>query len=76
MINKGTKIGFLTVFQSTPKDSSTNICGVPWNSDSYPPNTLAIVMSNQSRGLKTNEQFLDVRAQSSGKYGFLYPLNL
>ncbi len=40
--NQGTKIGIPKVFRRIPKNSSTNICGVPWNFDSYPPNTLAI----------------------------------
>jgi hypothetical protein len=40
--NQGTKIGVPKVFRRIPKNSSTNICGVPRNSDSYPPNTLAI----------------------------------
>ncbi len=40
--DQGTKIGIPKVFQRIPKNSSTNICGVPRNSDSYPPNTLAI----------------------------------
>jgi hypothetical protein len=40
--NQGTKIGVPEVFRRIPKNSSTNICGVPRNSDSYPPNTLAI----------------------------------
>jgi hypothetical protein len=40
--NQGTKIGIPKVFRRIPKNSSTNICGVSRNSDSYPPNTLAI----------------------------------
>ncbi len=40
--NQGTKIRVPKVFRRIPKNSSTNICGVPRNSDSYPPNTLAI----------------------------------
>ncbi len=40
--NQGTKIGVPRVFRRIPKNSSTNICGVPRNSDSYPPNTLVI----------------------------------
>jgi hypothetical protein len=40
--DQGTKIEIPKVFRRIPKNSSTNICGVPRNSDSYPPNTLAI----------------------------------
>jgi hypothetical protein len=40
--NQGTKIGVPKVFRRIPRNSSTNILEVPWNSDSYPPNTLAI----------------------------------
>ncbi len=39
--NQETKIGVPKVFRRIPKNSSTNIYGVPRNSDSYPPNTLA-----------------------------------
>ncbi len=40
--DQGTKIGVPRVFRRIPKYSSTNICGVPQNSDSYPSNTLVI----------------------------------
>jgi hypothetical protein len=40
--NQGTKIGVPKVFRRIPRNSFTDICGVPRNSDSYPPNTLAI----------------------------------
>jgi hypothetical protein len=47
--NQETKIGVPKVFRRIPKNSSTNICGVLRNSDSYPPNTLAIRVSLISR---------------------------
>jgi hypothetical protein len=38
--NQGIKIGVPKVFRRISRNSSTNISGVPRNSDSYPPNTL------------------------------------
>jgi hypothetical protein len=40
--NQGAKIGIPKVFRRIP-NSSTNICGIPRNSDSYPPNTLSTI---------------------------------
>jgi hypothetical protein len=43
LCNQGTKIGIPKVFRRIPENTeNTNICGLPRNSDSYPPNTLAI----------------------------------
>jgi hypothetical protein len=47
--NQGSKIGVPIVFRKIPRNSSTNILGVPRNSDSYPPNTLATRDSNKKR---------------------------
>ncbi len=51
--DQGTKIGVPKVFRRIPRNSFTNICGVPRNSDSYPPNTLAI----RARGISGPEKW-------------------